>query len=327
MAGRKDRGGGEARRRRGAKNSKTPLAPLPENAERGRVIAHHGVAVLVRLDSGAEEQIWLAPEQRAVVGDRVRVAGPRLEVEPARGVLKRFDARGRERTIATNLDLLALVVAIEPREPPGYLDRGFVIARSAGIEPCIILNKTDLAGSDALADRLAEIYGASAILCRVSAETGAGLEALRELVPPGRLAAMVGASGVGKSSLMNRLVTDLDLKVGALNRGSGKGRHTTTTATLHSIDGGGYLVDTAGFKDFLAVGVTALETSQYFPGFESALEAGCRFRDCAHIAEPGCGVLAALENGEIEAVRHRSYLSLLEEIQETEASSSPRRRG
>lgn len=289
----------------------------------GLVVAHHGVAVLVRFEAGEDEQIWLAPDQRAVVGDRVEVFGAGLEVLPARGVLRRRDGRGRERTIAVNLDRLALVVAGEPREPPGFLDRGFVIARAAGIQPCIVVNKCDLEESRVLADRLDDIYGAEAEVLRVSAETAMGLDALDGLFAPGELGAMVGASGVGKSSLMNALISDLDLRVGALNRGSGQGRHTTTTATLHPLPGGGFLVDTAGFKDFIAVDVAAEEAAHYFPGFEVAWaeDARCRFRDCAHRTEPDCVVLAALSAGQIEPQRHRAYLSFLEEL----ASAAPGR--
>lgn len=280
----------------------------------GQVVAHHGVAVLVRLESGEERQVWLAPNQRAVVGDKVRVDGERLEVMPARGVLKRRDTKGRERTIAANLDLLAIVVAKEPREPPGYIDRGFVLARSAGIAPCLFINKIDLPGAASLADRLEEIYGESARVLRLSAETGSGLDAVVSILEPGMLGAMVGASGVGKSSLMNALIPDLDLRVSELNRGSGKGRHTTTVATLHAVQDGGMLVDTAGFKDFIGVDVTIEDAARHFPGFEVAADRGCRFRDCAHRSEPDCAVLAALEAGEIEPARHRAYLALLDEL-------------
>lgn len=301
--------------RRKGKRERTPA--VLSGGEPGRVIAHHGVAVLVKLESGREEQVWLARDQPAVVGDRVIVAGVKLEVLPAEGILRRRDPRGRERTIATNLDILSVVIAIEPREPPGYIDRGFVIARAAGIEPTLVVNKIDLPGARELADRLEEIYGEDARLRRVSAETGEGLDSLRELFAAGELGAMVGASGVGKSSLMNALVPDLDLRVSELNRGSGRGRHTTTTATLHALESGGYLVDTAGFKDFIAVGVTAAEAASHFPGFEVALENGCRFRDCAHKSEPDCAVLTAVEAGEIEPGRHRAYLALLEELSES----------
>jgi len=300
--------------RRGRSVEDAPTQPEFEGGTPGLVVAHHGVAVLVRFEDGDERQVWLQPEQRAVVGDRVRVDGDRLAVDPAHGVLRRRDPRGRERTIATNLDWLGIVVAVEPREPPGYIDRGFVIARAAEIEPFLVLNKTDLDEGGVLGERLEEIYGASGPVFRVSAERREGLEPILGLLAGGKLGAFVGPSGVGKSSLLNALVPDLDLRVGALNRGSGKGTHTTTTATLHALEDGGYLVDTAGFKDFIAVDVDPLEAAAGFPGFEAALEAGCRFRDCLHRAEPGCGVLAALEAGEIDERRHRAYVQLVEEL-------------
>ena len=286
-----------------------------EGGTPGRVVAHHGVAVLVRFDEGGEKQVWLQAEQRAVVGDRVRVEGDRLAVDAARGVLRRRDPRGRERTIATNLDWLGIVVAPEPREPPGYIDRGFVIARAAGVDPFLVLNKVDLDEDGILGNRLEEIYSPSGLVLRVSAERREGLEAIESLLADGALAAFVGPSGVGKSSLLNALVPDLDLRVGELNRRSGKGRHTTTTATLHTLAAGGLLVDTAGFKDFIAVDVSLREAAAGFPGFEGAMEAGCRFRDCLHRTEPGCGVLDALDAGEIDERRHRAYVQLIEELE------------
>jgi len=289
--------------------------------ERGRVVAHHGVAVLVRFDHGGERQVWLTPDQRAVAGDRVSVVGERLVVEPAHGILRRRDARGRERTIAVNLDVLGIVVAPEPREPPGYIDRGFVIARTAGIEAIVIVNKLDLESGCELADRLGDIYDVSSHVLRVSATAGEGVETISQVLAGGRLGALVGPSGVGKSSLLNALIPDLDLRVSALNRGSQKGRHTTTTATLHALSGGGLLVDTAGFKDFIAVDVDPLEAANYFPGFEAALEGGCRFRNCLHRTEPDCSVLAAVEAGEIPSRRHRSYVELLDELTDSSRSS------
>ena len=278
-----------ARRRKKGTRVENVESDSPE-AETGRVVAHHGVAVLVRFESGEERQVWLAPDQRAVVGDRVAVEGTRLDVLPARGVLRRRDARGRERTIAVNLDVLAIVIAVEPREPPGYIDRGFVIARAAGIEPQIVLNKVDLEGGAALADRLESIYGASASVIRVSAVEGTGLDGIREALSGGRLGALVGPSGVGKSSLLNALVPDLELVVGELNRGSGKGRHTTTTATLHGLEGGGLLVDTAGFKDFIAVDVSVARGGlPISPASNRATEVGLSLsRLCSIGASPGC---------------------------------------
>ncbi len=316
-------GGSDRRKRRAKKQGRAGHEPQPTESpserelaagERGRVVAHHGVAVLVRFDAGGERQIWLTPEQRAVAGDLVVVVGDRLIVLPATGILRRMDARGRERTIAVNLDLLGIVIALDLREPPGYIDRGFLIARSAGIEPIVILNKTDLAGAGELAHRLDEIYGESAPVLRVCAKTSEGIAAIPEALAGGKLGALVGPSGVGKSSLLNALVPDLDLRVSELNRGSHKGRHTTTTATVHDLSGGGLLIDTAGFKDFIAADVEPGEAAIFFPGFEGPLKDGCRFRDCLHRSEPGCGVLAALSSGQIPETRHRAYLQILDEL-------------
>jgi ribosome biogenesis GTPase len=307
------RGGGA--RTPGAGGAK---AGPPVEAKTGRVVAHHGVAVLVRFDAGGTRQIWLTPEQRAVVGDRVTVTGERLEALPAHGVLRRRDPRGRERTIAVNLDRLFIVVAAEPREQPGYIDRGIVIARSAGITPTLVVNKLDLPGSEALVARLVEIYGGSCAVLSVSASERIGLDAIGERLAPDQIGALVGPSGVGKSSLLNALVPDLALAVSELNRGSGHGRHTTTTATLHALAGGGTLVDTAGFKDFIAVDVEPAEVAACFPGFEGAFETGCRFRNCLHRSEPDCAVLAAAAEGRIAPRRLEAYSALLDEL----ASSS-----
>ena len=327
-ADRAGRGGGKSGDRRGGKGARPP-ASGPEGpsaaaleARTGRVVAHHGVAVLVRFDEGGTGQIWLAGDQRAVVGDRVRVVGARLETLPAHGVLRRRDPRGRERTIAVNLDRLFVVVAAEPREQPGYIDRGIVIARAAGIEPTLVVNKRDLPGSPALVERLESIYGASCAVLAVSAAERAGLDAIEGLLAPDRLGALVGPSGVGKSSLLNALVPDLELAVSELNRGSGHGRHTTTTATLHTLAGGGALVDTAGFKDFIAVDVEPAEVAAFFPGFEGAFEAGCRFRNCLHRSEPDCAVLAAAAEGRIAARRLEAYSALLDELAVTASGRS-----
>jgi len=310
----KPRGKRKGKADRSAKAAELPSAEEIANGEAGRVVAHHGVAVLVRFDAGGERQIWLTPDQRAVAGDRVVVIRDRLIVEAAHGILRRLDARERERTIATNLDLLGIVIAPEPREPPGYIDRGFVIARAAGIDPILILNKLDLDGAGELAEKLVEIYGASSSVLCVSATTGEGIEAIPEMLAGGKIGALVGPSGVGKSSLLNALLPDLELRVSALNKGSHKGRHTTTTATLHELPGGGLLVDTAGFKDFIAVDVEPQEAAAFFPGFESVIEGGCRFRDCLHRTEPGCVVLAAVEAGIVDAGRHRAYIRFLDEL-------------
>ncbi len=320
--GASSRGKGPKGSRSTGSDAKAKRSDLAGETKPGRVVAHHGVAVVVRFDEGGSRQIWLLPDQRAVVGDRVRVAGERLEALPAYGVLRRRDPKGRERTIAVNLDRLFIVLAAEPREQPGYVDRGIVIARSAGIEPAIVLNKLDLPGAEALSATLREIYGGSCEVMSVSAAERIGLDAIETMLAPDKLGALVGPSGVGKSSLLNALIPDLALSVSELNRGSGHGRHTTTTATLHVLAGGGTLVDTAGFKDFIAVDVEPAEAAACFPGFEAAVEVGCRFRNCLHRSEPDCAVLAAAAAGTISERRLEAYSALQDELASSGARST-----
>jgi ribosome biogenesis GTPase len=256
-----------------------------------------------------------------VVGDRVRVEESRLEVMPAEGVLRRRDTRGRVRAVAANLDVLGIVLAPRPETPGGFVDRGVVAARAAGLEPILVVNKSDLAGADALREEMVRSYGGVAPAFFVSASRGDGLDALRAFFAGGRRGVFVGTSGVGKSSILNALCPDLALTVGEINEWSGLGRHVTTNATLHALPDGGELVDTPGFRDFGPVEVSSHELASFFPGFEHALEAGCRFRDCLHRSEPGCGVLAALAAGTLPPGRHAAYLDLLAELEAAEKAA------
>jgi ribosome biogenesis GTPase len=113
--------------------------------------------------------------------------------------------------------------------------------------------------------------------------------------------------------------------VGEINRFTRLGRHVTTRATLHVLQGGGELIDTPGFRDFVPVDVAPAEMARHFPGFESALARGCRFRDCLHREEPGCSVTAAVAAGEIDPARHQAYLHLLADLERAAASDRVRR--
>jgi ribosome biogenesis GTPase len=128
----------------------------------------------------------------------------------------------------------------------------------------------------------------------------------------------VGTSGVGKSSILNALCPDLELAVGEINDWSGLGRHITSNATLHALPDGGELIDTPGFRDFGPVEVSSRDLAVFFPGFESALAEGCRFRDCLHRVEPGCSVRAADAESRLPEGRHAAYLDLLEELESAE---------
>lgn len=289
----------------------------------GVIVAHLGVAVEVLFDDGERCPVRVKRSSGHVVGDSVLVRGEVLERLPRTTELLRRDGRGTVHLVGANLDVLGVMVSPRPLPPAGFVDRAIVAARAAGLKPLLIVNKEDLPGAAELTAELRALYGASLPVFTLSAKEGVGLELLRQFMAEGHRGAFVGTTGVGKSSLLNALCPDLALTVGELCESRGVGRHTTTVATLHSLDGGGELVDTPGFRDFGLVDIVVEELIVHFPGFEQAMMARCRFRDCRHRAEPGCAVTALVEKGALSEERYRAYLDLLAEI---EAAQDEKRR-
>ena len=258
----------------------------------------------------------------------MRLADAGLELVPRDTVLRRRDPRGRTRVIAANLDVLGIVVCAEPAAPKSYVDRAIVAARSAGIEPFLIGNKRDLADSEQVAEELRRTYAEAAAgipVFPVSAKEGDGLDGLRFFFSAKRRGAFIGTSGVGKSSLLNALIPGLDLEVGEINRMTKLGRHVTTRSTLHELTGGGELIDTPGFRDFVPEAVSPDELAACFAGFEESLERSCRFRNCLHRDEPGCSVLDGIAEGVIDSSRHSAYLEILADLEHLEESDRTRR--
>jgi ribosome biogenesis GTPase len=280
------------------------------------LIAHFGVAVCVRLDNGGERIVRVRRNSGHVVGDRVCVGDDQLQRLERRNALQRESLSGGTHTVGVNLDLLAIVVAPMPETPRSFIDRALVAALTADIQPALIINKADIDGFAALHQQLTATYGRFCPILPVCAKRAEGLEELRALFAPDRRGAFVGTSGVGKSSLINVLVPDLDLRVGDIRERSGLGRHTTTVATLQQLPGGGELVDTPGFRDFGLVNVTPLDLAHHFPDFTAARSARCRFRDCLHYAEPDCAVRERVEDGRIAESRYQAYLELLREARD-----------
>jgi len=298
----------------------------------------------VRADGGGDYWCALRPELRrtaerdrihgvdsVVVGDRVsftvlgappgggapgagRIEG--VEARRSRIGRRREDgrdrsrARPREQVLVANADLLVVVVAAaSPRLKPGVIDRLCLLGRSGGVEPLICVNKVDLADPARLDRELLPFRQAGYAVHLVSAATGAGLQALAAALR-GRLSALVGPSGVGKTSLANRLVPDLAAQTGAVNVKTGKGRHTTSASLLYELPGGGWLADTPGLRAIGSVSDPAGPgLGGHFPELE-ALAYGCRFRDCSHTHEPGCAVKAALEEGQLDPQVYRRYVRL-----------------
>ncbi len=215
------------------------------------------------------------------------------------------------RPAVANLDLLVLLASeVIPVTEPFLVDRITAIAGSQGVEVVIVVNKTDLSGEG----ELARIYRRAGyqVVC-TSAVTGQGIEELRALIA-GKVVALSGNSGVGKSSILNRLAPSLCLPTGEVSDKLGRGRHTTRHIQLFSLPDGTYVADTPGFSSFDTeqMEVILKENLQYaFPDFAPFL-GKCQFHDCAHLREPGCAVTEALARGEIEPSRYESYRRLYE---------------
>ncbi len=252
--------------------------------------------------------------ERVVVGDVVDVepAGSGWVVErvhPRRtALMRRAPGKApRAKTIVANVDQVVVVfAAAHPSPHLRMLDRFLVICESSGLEPLIVVNKTDLVGIDAARDMFAPYERAGYPVLFTAARERRGVDALRDAIC-GRVSALTGPSGVGKSSLLNAVQPGLGLRVAAVSEAVDKGRHTTVTAQLIPLECGGYVADTPGLREVGLWEVDPEELDGYFPEFGPYLGA-CRYRNsCTHTHEPGCAVRAAVEEGEVSAARYDSY--------------------
>lgn len=285
-----------------------------QTASPGLVVASFGRRFIVEDDDGAQHDCMLRGRRlRPVCGDRVgwlrhRQGNAIVAVEPRRNTLARPDRRGRTDVLAANLDQLVIVIAPEPTPDPFIADRYLAAAELTGVDGILVLNKIDLAQGMSR-DWLEELTGLGYPLYETSASDGRGIDALATACAD-RLGILVGVSGVGKSSLLNALVPDLDLRVGRLSAASGEGRHTTTASVLHRLPGGGALIDSPGVRDYAPAQIPLADVGRGFREI-AELEHQCRFNDCMHLREPDCAVLAAVEDGRIAARRHASYRRLV----------------
>ena len=258
------------------------------------------------------------------VGDRVEVTfledgeGIIESVAPRRRSLSR-QARGRtdvEHVILANPDQLIAVFAVADPEPhPRMLDRFLLIAERAEIESIVCVNKIDLDETGELR-RIFEPYqqaGYPVIHCSV--ETGEGIDELRGLLR-GKISVLAGPSGVGKSSLLNRIDPTQNIRVGEISDATGKGRHTTTATTIIPLADDTYIADTPGIRQLGLYGVELEHLDEYFPEFRPWL-GDCYYQDCTHTSEPKCAVIAALESGEINWDRYESYRALRQPDEES----------
>ncbi len=299
-------------------------APLAAGSWRGRVLHVHGLESLVAAEDGRLVRCTLrrvlrtmATDQRhpLAAGDWVRASdqggeGTIHAIEPRRTSLSR-DSRGRRHVIVANVDQLVIVgSAAEPDLKPGLIDRLLVAAELAGIRPLICINKADLMPAATLVP-LAGVYarmGYPVVLC--SAATGLGLPRLAAELA-GSVTAVVGQSGVGKSSLLNALDPGLTLPVGAVSRDNQKGRHTTTTARLLPHRFGGWFVDTPGVRQFQPWEIVPAEVPAAFRDLRPLANL-CRYPDCTHSHEADCAVKDAVADGLLDTRRWESCRHLAE---------------
>lgn len=258
------------------------------------------------------------------VGDRVGWE----EVEDGTGVLTNIHERKNciirksvnlsheSHVVAANLDRAFLVVTLAaPRTSTGFMDRFLVTAEAYGIPTTIVLNKIDALTEEERkqAASLADVYREAGYgWLEVSAQTGQGLDSLRAELAKG-IHVLSGHSGVGKSTLINRLIPGLELKTAEVSESHNKGRHTTTFAEMHALPDGGFLVDTPGIKGFGLVTLERDTLNHHFPEFFRRLPE-CKFHNCVHHKEPGCAVREAVEDGEVAESRYRNYLEMLGEF-------------
>lgn len=296
---------------------------MSDTAAVGRVVAGHGRHVMVETADGRRLLCHTRGKKSdAVVGDRVRWQpsgdeGVVESIEPRRNLLMRQD-EWRSKSFAANIDQLLVLVACEPAFSESQLARALIAAADAGIPARIGLNKVDLPSADAARSRLApyRAMGVDVVELALKQAPAASRERLAPLLDA-RATLVLGPSGTGKSTLINLLVPDAAAQVGEISQALGSGRHTTTSTRWYWLDAGhrerGALIDSPGFQEFGLQHVAPERLAPLMPDLAAAL-GHCRFHNCSHRHEPGCGVREAAGRGEIGASRMRIYDELFEEL-------------
>lgn len=287
----------------------------------GLVISNHGANLRIEDEAGA--RLHAVPRQNMalpVAGDRVlwhsagEGKGVVAAVLPRHSLLGRPDAQGKLRPLAANVDQVLVVVAPEPVLQETLIDHYLAAAELLHINAALVVNKADTLDSreHAALDQQIQLYrDLDYPLAFTSTKTASGLDPLYRLLQH-RASVMVGQSGVGKSSLIRRLVQDPEIRVGSLRRGHG--RHTTSVTTLYHLPAGGDLIDSPGVRDFQLWRVTAQELGQGFRELYPLLQR-CRFRNCRHRDEPACAVREAVADGRIDRRRLESYQAIREQME------------
>ena len=286
----------------------------------GIIIARFSKAAIVMDEQHEVHRCHLRPNlAHLVAGDRVlwqkneqgAVVSTQLERQSE---IKRPDVRGQLKAVAANVDLIIIVIAPEPEPFGNLIDRYLVAAHLEGIETVIALNKSDLVASNPESRALLNRYEAIGYSVIETGPDDESTKALSDLLGE-QTTVFVGQSGVGKSSMINRLIPDQELRVGALSESVLKGKHTTTTTEVFRRPEGGLIIDSPGIREFGLQHIAAEDIAPGFRDFQPFIDL-CKYRDCKHLVEQGCAVLSALEMGDLSQDRYDSFVNIVNDISE-----------
>ena len=242
------------------------------------------------------------------------------ELFPRRNYVNRISPANRRmhHIIASNLDQSLLVATLkDPRTSVGFIDRFLVTCEAFHIPAIVLFNKADIYGEQEMElfqERKAMYERVGYKVLLTSVRTKEGIDLLRDVLHD-KMTLISGHSGVGKSSLINEILENENIRTSEVSDWSGKGMHTTTFAEMYDLPKGGRLIDTPGMREFAIADISKQELSHYFPEMRAVMN-DCQFNDCMHINEPGCAVKKAVIKGEIHEERYVSFLTILDSIQE-----------
>lgn len=253
---------------------------------------------------------------------------PRADIHAVLPRLTRFSRRAAgdtdiEQIVAANMDTVLLITALDQNFNLRRIERYLAVTRESGAEPVVVLNKADLHPNPAVARADVESIASGAAVVTMCAGLGEGIESLDPWLVPGRTLALLGSSGVGKSTLINRLLGVDHMATRAISDAVGKGRHTTSHRELIVTPAGALVIDTPGMRELQLWDVDSSAIDTAFADI-AAIAARCRFRDCHHNAEPGCAVNLSLEDGSLEFDRWQSYQKLQREQAYAARRENPR---